>query len=72
MIQPSKSTVSAPTNLAKFKKQQRQSRAKANTLCRRGFHKWVFADDKQFDVKQGKLVSIEQCKRCQVRRTHVS
>jgi hypothetical protein len=64
--------VSAPTNLAKFKKQQRQRRAHGNTLCKRGFHKWVFAGDKQFDVKQGKLISIEQCERCQRRRTHVS
>ncbi|MEM9623225.1 MAG: hypothetical protein AAF993_16360 [Pseudomonadota bacterium] len=60
-----------PTNLASFRKQRQKQKAKGNTLCRSGFHKWVFDDKKQFDVKLGKLVSIQRCARCQAERTHV-
>ena len=35
-----------------------------NTLCRRGFHKWEVVKDKQFDVREGKLVTIYRCARC--------
>lgn len=37
---------------------------KANTLCRNGHHKWQIDKAKQFDVKQGKLVTIYRCQRC--------
>jgi len=60
-----------PTSLANFKKKQRKQKAKGTTLCRNGFHKWVFDDNKQFDVKSGKLVSIQRCERCHLQRTHV-
>ena len=33
-------------------------------MCKRGFHKWEFDPRKQFDVKQGKLVSRQTCVRC--------
>ena len=64
--------LSQPTDLAKFKKRRRKQRARGDTLCRRGFHKWVFDERKQFDVKQGRLVSIEKCARCGETRTRVS
>ena len=35
-----------------------------NTLCRSGFHKWELVKEQQFDVKQGKLVSLFRCKHC--------
>ncbi len=38
---------------------------KSNTLCRSGFHKWKIIKTQQFDVKQGKLISVFQCIRCQ-------
>ncbi len=38
---------------------------KGNTLCRSGFHQWKVIKSQQFDVKQGKLISIFQCSRCQ-------
>ena len=34
------------------------------TLWRHGHHKWVVDKDKQFDVKQGKLVTVWRCSRC--------
>ena len=64
--------VSQPTNLAKFKKRKQKERARGDTLCRRGFHKWQFDERKQFDVKLGKLVSVERCVRCGATRNHVS
>jgi hypothetical protein len=47
-----------------FKKAKPSERHKGNTLCRSGFHKWEILKEKQFDVKQGKLVTVYQCKRC--------
>jgi hypothetical protein len=47
-----------------FKKKKLSEKHKGKTLCRSGFHKWEIFKEKQFDVKQGKLVSIYQCKRC--------
>lgn len=36
----------------------------SKTLCKSGFHKWEVDGRKQFDVKQGKLVTIWRCARC--------
>ena len=47
-------------NLRKMK----QKRAEGKTLCTSGFHKWETLGGRRFDVKQGKLVSTEKCKRC--------
>ena len=33
-------------------------------LCQHGHHKWVICKEKQFDVKQGKLVTVLRCERC--------
>ncbi len=41
-------------------------------MCGRGFHKWEDEPRKQFDVKQGRLISEEVCKRCGKRRTRRS
>ena len=50
----------------------RRTRAEHKTLCRAGFHKWQLASNARFDVKQGKLLTKEVCRRCgeqRVRRT---
>jgi hypothetical protein len=52
-------------SLRKFK----QKRAEGKTLCTSGFHKWEVMTVKRFDVKQGKLVTAERCKRCGEERT---
>ncbi|MFA5494868.1 MAG: hypothetical protein WC247_08820 [Porticoccaceae bacterium] len=44
-----------------FKKPKTKSRG----LCQHGFHKWVIWKAKQFDVKQGKLITVYRCARCQ-------
>jgi len=47
-----------------FKKPSPFDKHKGKTLCRSGFHKWVVVKDNQFDVKQGKLVTVFKCSRC--------
>ena len=47
-----------------FKKPTPHEKHKGKTLCRSGFHKWVIVNDKKFDVKQGKLVTVYRCERC--------
>jgi len=51
-------------NVVRFKKPSLKEKARGKTLCGRGFHKWMIDQAKQFDVKQGKLITIHRCKRC--------
>lgn len=51
-------------NVLQFKKKKASEKAKGKTLCKRGFHKWEVIKEQQFDVKQGKLVTVYQCTRC--------
>lgn len=50
----------------------KQKRAEGKTLCTSGFHKWETMKKSVFDVKEGKLVTIERCKRCDITRTKLS
>ncbi len=47
-----------------FKKKTVAEKHKGKTLCRSGFHKWKILTEKKFEVKQGKLITVYQCKRC--------
>ncbi|ARU29812.1 hypothetical protein [Cellvibrio sp. PSBB006] len=47
-----------------FKRKSPFEKHKGKTLCRSGFHKWAVVKEKQFDVKQGKLVTVYKCERC--------
>ena len=51
-----------------FKKKKLSEKHKGNTLCRNGFHKWEVINEKQFDVKQGRLVTVYACRRCGVHK----
>jgi hypothetical protein len=51
-------------DVVQFKKPGLKEIHKGKTLCRNGFHKWEVVKDRQFDVKQGKLVTLLKCKRC--------
>ena len=51
-------------DIVPFKRPGTQEKHKGKTLCASGFHKWEIVKDKQFDVKQGKLVTLWKCKRC--------
>ena len=50
--------------VVKFKKPTLISKHKGKTLCKNGFHKWEIVQEKQFDVKLGKLVTVYRCSRC--------
>jgi hypothetical protein len=47
-----------------FRKPSLKETHKGKTLCRHGHHKWVVDKSGQFDVKQGKLVTLYRCARC--------
>lgn len=47
-----------------FRKPSLKERHKGNTLCRHGHHKWEVDKARQFDVKQGRLVTLYRCIRC--------
>ncbi len=48
----------------RLKRPKLSEKTKGNTLCSRGFHKWVIVQEKQFDVKRGRLVTVFRCSRC--------
>lgn len=52
-----------------FRRPSLKEKARGKTLCKSGFHKWQIDQKKQFDVKQGKLVTIRRCSRCGETRT---
>ncbi len=56
-------------DVVKFRKQKPSEKHKGKTLCKSGFHKWIIEQEKQFDVKQGKLVTVYQCQRCGEKKT---
>ncbi len=56
------------THVVPFKKPPVAKKHRGNTLCRRGFHKWVVVD-KPFDTRQGCLVTCYRCERCGVEKT---
>jgi hypothetical protein len=47
-----------------FRRPSLRDRHKGNTLCRSNHHKWEVDKAKQFDVKEGKLVTVYRCVRC--------
>ena len=51
-----------------FRKKKLSEKHKGKTLCKNGFHKWEVINEKQFDVKQGKLVTVYACSRCGVQK----
>jgi hypothetical protein len=47
-----------------FRKPSLKEKHQGKTLCRHGHHKWTVDKANQFDVKQGKLVTLYRCVRC--------
>jgi hypothetical protein len=56
------------SNVIPFKRPTAAQKHKGNTLCRRGFHKWVVVNS-PFDVKRGRLVTCYRCQRCGTEKT---
>lgn len=59
-------------DVIEFKKKSLKDQHKGRTLCRHGFHKWIIKQEKQFDSKRGKLVTIYRCERCGKEKTELS
>jgi hypothetical protein len=55
--------------VVRFKRPRAADKARGKTLCRRGFHKWLVDKESQFDVKQGRLVTVYRCSRCGAQKT---
>ena len=51
-------------DVVQFKRPKAAEKHKGKTLCRSNFHKWEVLTENRFDVKQGRLVTIERCTRC--------
>ncbi|PIE42965.1 MAG: hypothetical protein CSA50_07535 [Gammaproteobacteria bacterium] len=54
-----------------FKRPTLKEKHKGKSLCKHGHHSWQLVQEKQFDVKQGKLVTLYQCKRCGAKKMKV-
>lgn len=55
-----------------FKRPPRRGRGDGRALCASGFHKWKAVPERRFDVKRGKLVTMERCERCGKVRTRLT
>ncbi len=47
-----------------FRRPSPGDKHRGTTLCRHGHHKWQVDKERQFDVKQGRLVTVYRCSRC--------
>jgi ABC-type Fe3+/spermidine/putrescine transport system ATPase subunit len=47
-----------------FKRKGAAERHRGHTLCKSNFHKWIVVKDQQFDVQQGRLITVLRCSRC--------
>lgn len=56
----------------RFRRPSAGEKSEGRTLCTSGFHKWKLASEGRFDVKRGKLVTVERCERCGKLRTRLS
>jgi hypothetical protein len=50
------------------KKPGLSAQSKGATLCRQGHHRWRIVTSQKFDVKQGRLVTVSECRRCAKRK----
>jgi len=60
------------SNVLPFKKPSLKEKHKGKTLCKNGFHKWEVVTNSKFDVKQGKLVTVYRCTRCQMEKNKLN
>jgi hypothetical protein len=50
-----------------FKAVKKKAR-RSQGMCQHGHHSWQVWKGKQFDVKQGKLVTVYRCKHCDAQK----
>lgn len=59
-------------DIIKFKRPSLREKSDGRTLCGSGFHKWKVVAERRFDVKRGKLTTVERCTRCGTERTRLT
>ena len=47
-----------------FKRPKASEKHRGKSLCKNGFHKWLIKQEKGFDVREGKLITVYICERC--------
>jgi hypothetical protein len=52
-----------------FQRKPKDKITKRSALCANGHHRWVVWQNKPFDVKRGKLITIYRCERCGAERS---
>lgn len=57
--------------VVRLKRPSARKQAEGKTLCKSGFHKWQVVTGRQFDVKQGRLVTLLRCARCGKEKTEL-
>lgn len=57
------------SNILPFKKKKPE---RGNIMCKNNHHKWEVIKAQQFDVKSGKLVTVDQCVRCGKKRNRLT
>ena len=55
-----------------FGRRGKVQRVQKSTLCKHGHHRWQIDKTSRFDVKLGKLVTLEHCARCGKTRQSLS
>ncbi|MBX2881166.1 MAG: hypothetical protein KTR32_14575 [Granulosicoccus sp.] len=61
-----------PSAAKKRAKKKREDKSRGKTLCGSNHHKWKVVTEQKFDVKRGKLVTVECCERCGKRRNRLT
>lgn len=56
----------------KFRQPTLAEKHRGKSLCVSGFHKWEIVQEKAFDVRQGKLVTLSRCRRCSASKVEKS
>lgn len=51
--------------VVRFKKPKLSDKHRGKKMCRQGYHKWKICQKQKFDVKEGKLVTVYRCERCE-------
>ena len=59
------------SNILPFKRKTLKEKHRGKTLCKHGHHKWKVVSNRKFDVKQGKLVTLYRCERCDKEKTEL-
>ena len=47
--------------VVRFKRPKAADKADGQMLCKSGFHKWMPVNERPFDVRAGKLVTLLRC-----------